>query len=227
MFGEDKRWSEKGRAKGCSNDHRQGGYSIPAKKSSTVWHRLHEGHETCCSKEERDIEQFVAGLTSKVDEIPVPKVVSDDVYEDTIEWLFQQETMGIKFGLSNETELLGHLGDPHLKFRSVHVAGTNGKGSVCAMTSSVLREAGYRTGLYTSPHLVDFKERINVDGECIPEHEFLRLAEEVREISDRMSATSKEKRLTFFRANDRDGFRPFCGLRSGASGDRGRNGWSP
>ncbi len=119
-------------------------------------------------------------------------------YEDTIEWLFQQETMGIKFGLSNETELLGHLGDPHLKFRSVHVAGTNGKGSVCAMTSSVLREAGYRTGLYTSPHLVDFKERINVDGECIPEHEFLRLAEEVREISDRMSATSKEKRLTFF-----------------------------
>jgi dihydrofolate synthase/folylpolyglutamate synthase len=119
-------------------------------------------------------------------------------YHETISWLFDQETMGIKFGLANVTGLLHHLGDPHLKFRSVHVAGTNGKGSVSAMTSSVLRAAGYRTGLYTSPHLVDFRERIQVDGRCIPEKEMLRLAEEVRNYAEREAAISPDKRLTFF-----------------------------
>ena len=68
-------------------------------------------------------------------------------YQSTLTWLFDQETMGIKFGLDNVTELLHKLGDPHKRFRSVHVAGTNGKGSVSAMTASVLEEAGYKTGM--------------------------------------------------------------------------------
>ena len=62
-------------------------------------------------------------------------------YPETISWLYNQETMGIKFGLANVSALLQHLGDPQLRFRSVHVAGTKGKGSVSAMIASVLREA--------------------------------------------------------------------------------------
>ena len=119
-------------------------------------------------------------------------------YEETLRWLYEQETMGIKFGLANTTELLSRLGDPHLRFRSLHIAGTNGKGSVSAMAASVLREAGYRTGLYTSPHLVDFRERIQVDGQPIGQRAMLRLAEEVRGIAEDMRASSEAKRLTFF-----------------------------
>ncbi len=117
-------------------------------------------------------------------------------YRETIDWLFDQEALGIKFGLANVTGLLHHLGDPHLKYRSVHIAGTNGKGSVSAMTASVLKEAGYVTGLYTSPHLADFRERVQVDGACIPEQKMLRLAEEVREYAER--TRGPETRLTFF-----------------------------
>lgn len=117
-------------------------------------------------------------------------------YDSALNWLFGQEARGIKFGLDNTIELLSRLGDPHRRFRSLHVAGTNGKGSVSAMSESVLREAGYRTGLYTSPHLVDFRERIRVGGECIGEKEMLRLAAEVRDIAESMA--SDGRRLTFF-----------------------------
>ncbi|HPP44493.1 MAG TPA: bifunctional folylpolyglutamate synthase/dihydrofolate synthase, partial [Methanomassiliicoccaceae archaeon] len=103
-----------------------------------------------------------------------------------MKWLFEQEARGIKFGLENTRELLSRLGDPQHRF--LHVAGTNGKGSVSAMAESVLRAAGYRTALYTSPHLVDFRERIRVDGKCIGEEEMLRLAEEVRNIAEDMAA---------------------------------------
>lgn len=116
--------------------------------------------------------------------------------QGTLGWLFEQETMGIKFGLDNVRRLLGHLGDPHLRFRSIHVAGTNGKGSVSALSAMVLREAGYTTGLYTSPHLIDFRERIEVNGDPIPEQKMLRLAEEVREYAER--TRGPDTRLTFF-----------------------------
>jgi dihydrofolate synthase/folylpolyglutamate synthase len=119
-------------------------------------------------------------------------------YRETLDWLYGLETMGIKFGLENVSELLEHLGNPHLRFRSVHVAGTNGKGSVCAMTSSVLRQAGYKVGLYTSPHIVDFRERIQVNGVEIPEPKLLKLVEEVRPFVDEMSRSGPDKRLTFF-----------------------------
>ncbi|MBP8136892.1 MAG: bifunctional folylpolyglutamate synthase/dihydrofolate synthase, partial [Candidatus Eisenbacteria bacterium] len=74
-------------------------------------------------------------------------------------------------GLDGTRELLAALGEPQRAFRSVHVAGTNGKGSACALIERVLRAAGVRTGLFTSPHLVDFRERIRVDGRCAPEAE--------------------------------------------------------
>ena len=90
-------------------------------------------------------------------------------YRDTLAWLFGTQTFGIKLGLENTQRLLAACGQPQEKLRFLHVAGTNGKGSTCAMVDSILRAAGHRTALYTSPHLVDFRERIRVDGQMIPE----------------------------------------------------------
>ena len=117
-------------------------------------------------------------------------------YQATIDWLYSLENMGMKLGLERMREVLSALGDPQDKFRSVHVAGTNGKGSVCAMLSSIFREAGYHTGLYTSPHLVDFTERIQVDGEQISEEEVASLAEEVRTVIAEKAVPGRD--LTFF-----------------------------
>ena len=89
--------------------------------------------------------------------------------------LYSRTAHGIKFGLDVETVLLERLQNPHHQMLHIHVAGTNGKGSVCAMLESVLREGGVRTGLYTSPHLISFNERIRVNGEPIPDLELLEL----------------------------------------------------
>jgi dihydrofolate synthase / folylpolyglutamate synthase len=90
------------------------------------------------------------------------------IYEESLAWLYSTQQFGIKLGLENIRSLLEALGDPHESLAFLHVAGTNGKGSVCAMLDAILRASGRRTGLYTSPHLVDFRERIRVDGEKIP-----------------------------------------------------------
>lgn len=90
-------------------------------------------------------------------------------YRDSLAWLFGTQSFGIKLGLENTQRLLAACGRPQEKLRFLHVAGTNGKGSTCVMMDSVLRAAGHRTALYTSPHLVDFRERIRVDGQMIPE----------------------------------------------------------
>lgn len=97
-------------------------------------------------------------------------------YSQTTDWMFQQlpmyQRMGIsafKKDLSNIHALSAYLGNPEAKFKSIHIAGTNGKGSVSHMLSSVFQEAGYKTGLYTSPHLKDFRERIRINGEMISE----------------------------------------------------------
>ena len=90
-------------------------------------------------------------------------------YRDSLAWLFGTQSFGIKLGLENTQRLLEACGRPQEKLRFLHVAGTNGKGSTCVMMDSVLRAAGHRTALYTSPHLVDFRERIRVDGQMIPE----------------------------------------------------------
>jgi dihydrofolate synthase / folylpolyglutamate synthase len=89
--------------------------------------------------------------------------------QQSLEALYGLERRRDKLGLDGTRALLGALGDPHAEWASVHVAGTNGKGSVCALIERVLREAGIRTGLYTSPHLVDFRERIRVDGQWADE----------------------------------------------------------
>lgn len=95
-------------------------------------------------------------------------------YNSTLGWLYSQLPMfsrtggaAYKPGLQTTENLDRIYGHPHKSYRTIHIAGTNGKGSVSSMVSSILQEAGYRTGLYTSPHLVDFRERIRVNGEMI------------------------------------------------------------
>ncbi|MDO4994676.1 MAG: folylpolyglutamate synthase/dihydrofolate synthase family protein [Bacteroidales bacterium] len=96
-------------------------------------------------------------------------------YAETVQYLykqtplFQQKGAGAyKEGLANTLALDEHFGHPHRQYKTIHVAGTNGKGSVSHTLASILQEAGYRVGLYTSPHLVDMRERIRVNGEMIP-----------------------------------------------------------
>ena len=90
-------------------------------------------------------------------------------WNDGLAWLYSTRESSIKFGLEKTHRLLDALGRPDKKLRFLHVAGTNGKGSVCAMLDAILRRSGYRVGLFTSPHLKDFRERIRVDGEMISE----------------------------------------------------------
>lgn len=109
-------------------------------------------------------------------------------YKETLEWLFAQLPMfsrigaaAYKPGLERSIALDDYFGNPHRKFRTIHVAGTNGKGSVSHLIASVLQEQGYRTGLYTSPHLVDFRERMRVNGEMIPEERVIDFIDRFRE----------------------------------------------
>jgi dihydrofolate synthase/folylpolyglutamate synthase len=115
--------------------------------------------------------------------------VSTATYRDTLNYIYSftdYEKKGFAvyapefYNLDRVHRLLALLGDPHHAFQVVHLAGTKGKGSTAAMIESVLRVAGYRTGLYTSPHLHTFRERIQVNGDLIPEAEVVRLIEEMR-----------------------------------------------
>jgi len=109
-------------------------------------------------------------------------------YKATLNYLYSQLPMFTRDGVSafkndltNTLELCRRLGDPHKKFKSVHVAGTNGKGSTSHMLAAVLQTAGYKTGLYTSPHLRDFRERIRIDGKMIDEQHVIDFVEDHRQ----------------------------------------------
>jgi dihydrofolate synthase/folylpolyglutamate synthase len=93
------------------------------------------------------------------------------------------------FDLERMRNLLKKLGNPHEQFKSVHVAGTKGKGSTCAMTAAMLQACGYKVGLYTSPHLVDMRERIQINGEMISQAEFVRLVRLVEPLLARLKPT--------------------------------------
>lgn len=112
------------------------------------------------------------------------------------EWMNSLGMNRMRFGLSNITELLERLGNPHRRFRSVHVAGSDGKGSTCAMIYSVLLNAGIRTGLYTSPHLIEFNERISVNGSNISNDDLIKIMGVVRPEAEAMASEGKD--CTFF-----------------------------
>ena len=103
-----------------------------------------------------------------------------ETYGETLEYLFGLQRFGIKLGLENITVLLEILGNPQRAFPSVHIAGSNGKGSTAAFLDSILRQSGLRSGLYTSPHLIDFSERIQINGKAIPTRRIGVLTEEIR-----------------------------------------------
>jgi dihydrofolate synthase/folylpolyglutamate synthase len=104
-------------------------------------------------------------------------------YPETLEYLYGLQKHGIKLGLDSVVALLARLGQPQYRYRTIHIGGTNGKGSTAAMAASMLQAAGYRVGLYTSPHLVDFRERILVNGEPITEEGVTSLTAQCRELA--------------------------------------------
>ena len=98
-------------------------------------------------------------------------------YSECIDYLFALERAGIKYNLNNIKKLSKASSDPHKKYKSIHIAGTNGKGAAASMISSVLQESKYKTGLYTSPHIKDFRERIRVNGKVIPKSYVVKFTE--------------------------------------------------
>ncbi|MDI3482093.1 MAG: dihydrofolate synthase / folylpolyglutamate synthase [Tepidanaerobacteraceae bacterium] len=102
-------------------------------------------------------------------------------YKEALEYIHGLNRFGAKLGLENITHLLDILGNPHQGVKIIHVAGTNGKGSTCAMLDSILREAGYKVGLYTSPYLEVFNERIRINGQNISDDDIARVTQKVRD----------------------------------------------
>ncbi len=123
-------------------------------------------------------------------------------YRDALAYLFARTTGKSKFGLTRTRALLAALGDPHRAIPSFHVAGTNGKGSVCATLETLLRARGLRTGKYTSPHLVNFSERLVVDGAAVPE-------EYVSDFVARWTPVIERLGATFFEATSAMAFQYF------------------
>jgi dihydrofolate synthase/folylpolyglutamate synthase len=129
----------------------------------------------------------------------------ETAYYDTLKYIYgftDYEKKGLAayapefYNLDRVRQLLALLGDPHLSFRSVHIAGTKGKGSTAAMIESMLRAAGYRTSLYTSPHLHTFRERIKVDGEMISEADVIRLIQNMRPLLERIEGITTFEVMT-------------------------------
>lgn len=123
-------------------------------------------------------------------------------YDDALQFLFPRTTT-IKFGLATTRALLKALGNPHEVMPSIHVGGTNGKGSVTALVASALAEAGWRVGLYTSPHLTSFRERIRVDGIPIGE-------DAMAMWTDRLQPLILERKATFFEVSTAIAFADFA-----------------
>ena len=105
-------------------------------------------------------------------------------YDAAVSYLYNLQKHGIKLGLETMTALIARLGRPDTRYRILHIAGTNGKGSTAAMSAAMLQAAGHRVGLYTSPHLVEFSERIRVDGRMISEADIGRLAEVLQKAAE-------------------------------------------
>jgi len=129
---------------------------------------------------------------------------------DPFEYLFSLERFGIKFGLENISTLVARLGHPERAFRSVHVAGTNGKGSVVAMVDAALRAAGHRSARYTSPHLVDLTERFSIQGEPVDRGRLSVVIADLRDRIEQLRASGElEVQPTFFEVTTAAAFELF------------------
>lgn len=119
--------------------------------------------------------------------------MNDSSYQEAINYLYSLTQSGIKLGLKNTARLLQHFGNPQLKTRTIHISGTNGKGSTAAITESILRTSGYRVGLYTSPHLLDFRERIQINRRMIKKQRTVELIIQIKSAVEKL-----EIPITFF-----------------------------
>ncbi len=117
-------------------------------------------------------------------------------YTQALAYIHAHNRFGMKLGLERMRSLMTMLGDPQEKLKFVHVAGTNGKGSTAAMTAAILRQAGYRTGLYISPYILDFCERMQVNGEMIPHEQLAELVEKLRPFADRVEGLTEFELVT-------------------------------
>ena len=109
--------------------------------------------------------------------------------DEILSYLFDLNRFGIKVGLDHTVELLNRCENPQNDFQSIHIAGTNGKGSICSMVSSILMAAGYKVGLYSSPHLINFNERIRVNNICISNNEIVSFIQRKRKDIDEIRST--------------------------------------
>lgn len=114
-------------------------------------------------------------------------------YNETVNYLYNLRSLGIKLGLSNTKKVMGLLGEPQNSFRSIHIAGTNGKGSTATTIASILTESGFKVGLYTSPHLLSFTERIKINNCQITEDKVLSITSYIQDI-----IAGTDLKLTFF-----------------------------
>lgn len=119
-------------------------------------------------------------------------------YASVTEYLYALKAGGVKFGIDRMRRLVDELAQPQRDYPVIHLAGTNGKGSVAAMVESILRAAGWRTGLYTSPHLVKLGERVQVDRRLLSEEEIVAYAHELQPAADRIAAAAPGESPTFF-----------------------------
>lgn len=119
-------------------------------------------------------------------------------YQATTDYLYALKSGGVNFGIDRMRQFAKALGHPERAYPTIHVAGTNGKGSVSAMVESILRAAGLRTGLYTSPHLVKLGERVQVDRRILTEEEIVRYTNELLPVADALGRVAADLRPTFF-----------------------------
>jgi dihydrofolate synthase/folylpolyglutamate synthase len=130
-------------------------------------------------------------------------------YKEDIAWLFSLRRFGGRRDLKHFRRLLERIGSPQDDFKSIHITGTSGKGSTTAMAASILRAAGYRVGMFTSPHLSTFTERIQVGGEQIPVWDVVRLIDKIRPIAEGMAGEPELRHPQFFEMVTAMGFKYF------------------
>ncbi|MFA7290175.1 MAG: Mur ligase family protein, partial [Melioribacteraceae bacterium] len=139
-------------------------------------------------------------------------------YKTALEKLFSLHQFGIKLGLDNTKDLLNFIGNPQKDLKCYHIAGSNGKGSTSSFIASILTEAGYKTGLYTSPHLIKFNERIRINGQMIEDNYVL-------EFMNSVESYIEKNEVTFFELTTAMAFKyfydmkvDFCVIETGLGG---------
>ena len=128
--------------------------------------------------------------------------------DSTLEYLYQLHNRGIKLGLENINKILNECNNPHDEFKSIHLAGTNGKGSTASIAAKILQNTGQKVGLYTSPHLINFNERIRINGVPISDNDIISFTKTYREFFEKYSITFFEATTAmafdYFRKNEID-----------------------